>query len=84
MNKIEQMYYTSFIVAIIHAFFAVFGAVFCFLYADGEKNTTWLHDNYFKMHMFDIQKYLHVFSAGFMLLDTIFCFIAANQSTSLT
>ena len=72
----EQWYYTSYYLGIVHALFAFFGAVWCFFYADGEVGTTWNHCNYFRHHMFDVQKYLHVFSGGYMLMDTFFNFKA--------
>ena len=76
LNKTDQWYYSSYILGIVHALFAFNGALWCFIYADGEVGTTWYHCNYFKHHMFDIQKYLHAFSGGYMLMDTMFNFVA--------
>ena len=50
----EKEWYTSYWHAIVHAFVATAGAVYCFIYADGSKGTTWFHCNYYKLNMFPI------------------------------
>lgn len=42
---------------IMHAFYSLTLALFCLVYADGKPGTTWLHDNFYKLQMFDVQKY---------------------------
>jgi hypothetical protein len=71
LSKNDQCNYTSYIIGIIHSMIAFVGAVWCFFYADGEVGTTWYHCNYFKMHMFDVQKYLHTFSGGYLLMSSL-------------
>ena len=72
LKSTEQWYYSSFVLGMFHAAFAFTGAVWCFFYADGEVGTTWNHCNYFKHTMFDVQKYLHVISAGYVFSDSLF------------
>ena len=38
----------------MHAFMSLFLAAFCLVYADGQPGTTWIHDNYYKLHMFEL------------------------------
>ena len=76
MFYLDQWYYSSYLVAIIHAVFAFSAAIWSFFYADGEKGTTWNHCNYFRLNMFDIQKYLHVFSGSFYYINTLFGYFA--------
>jgi hypothetical protein len=69
LSKNQKLYYTSNISGIYHGLFAFTGAVYCFFYADGVAGTTWAHCNFFKLTMFDIQKYLAVISSAWMALD---------------
>lgn len=68
MSPRQMMYYSSYILGIIHSSIAFCGAVYCFFYADGEPKTNWFLCNYYKMNMFDIQKFLNVFTIGFLLI----------------
>ena len=72
MNNKDQLYYTSYIHAVVHALVSGFGAIFCLFYADGVPNTTWFHCTFYKLHMFDIQKYFQVISIGYLVQDLIF------------
>jgi hypothetical protein len=73
------MYYTSYLHAISHALFSGMASLFCMIYADGVKDTTWFHCNFYKLHMFDIQLYLQTVSMGYLLQDLIFCLIATEK-----
>ena len=73
LSKSEQWYYASYFHGTIHAIFGVIGAIYGFLYADGQFGTTWFHCNYYKLHMFDCQKYLSVISLGYFTQDFVFC-----------
>lgn len=53
------------LVGMIHGLVAAVGALLCFFYADGKAMTTWHHCQYFKLHMFDSQKYLLSITLGF-------------------
>jgi len=37
-----------------------------------------LHCNYYKTHMFNIQKFINVFEAGYFIFDIAFTYIANN------
>lgn len=67
------MWYASHWHGIAHALFSGLAAAWCFHYADGQPHTTWWLDNYFKLTMFDVQKYLSLVSVGFLVYDCIFC-----------
>mmetsp|Transcript_2791 Transcript_2791/g.4775 ORF Transcript_2791/g.4775 Transcript_2791/m.4775 type:complete len:154 (+) Transcript_2791:24-485(+) len=54
MSTREQLFYTSYWHAIVHALVSGLGAVYCFFYADGTRDTTWFHCNFYKLHMFDV------------------------------
>lgn len=69
----EKMWYASHWHGIVHALFSGFASIWCFHYADGQPHTTWWLDNYFKLTMFDVQKYLNLFSVAFLIYDSIFC-----------
>lgn len=73
MSSKDRRFYTSYIHAIWHAFISTLLAVYCFLYADGQPGTTWFHCNFYKLHMFDVQKYCHVVSIAYIFYDFIFC-----------
>jgi hypothetical protein len=49
--------------------------LYCFIYADGVAGTTWFHCNFYKLNMFDVQKYCHMISIGYLIYDLIFCLI---------
>jgi len=66
----------------MHAAIASTFAILCFVYADGTPNTTWFHCNYYKLHMFPIQKYLTCFSASFYLFDLLFSLLIQSESNS--
>ena len=63
----QKLYYASYVHGMLHGLIAFTGSVFCFLYADGEPETTWFHCNWFKLNMFDIQKHLNMVSAGYLI-----------------
>ena len=73
LSKRDQWYYTSYVHSSVHAIFGVMAATYGFIYADGQPGTTWFHCNYYKLHMFDAQKYLSMISMGFFVQDFIFC-----------
>jgi hypothetical protein len=73
LSKSQKLYYTTYIHGIYHGLFAFTGAIYCFLYADGVAGTTWAHCNFFKLTMFDLQKYLGVISSAWMALDFLIC-----------
>uniref|UniRef100_A0A7S3IL81 TLC domain-containing protein n=1 Tax=Strombidium inclinatum TaxID=197538 RepID=A0A7S3IL81_9SPIT len=77
----ERMFYVTYWVANFHAFLSAIGALYCFFYADGEKDTTWFHCNYYKLTMFPIQKYLNCFSIGYFLQDTFICTVVSGNSS---
>lgn len=63
-NKSRQ---TRKLVGAVHGLVAAIGALLCFFYADGKPGTTWHHCNYFKLHMFDSQKYLLSITLGYQI-----------------
>lgn len=73
LGKNQKLYYTTYISGIIHGLFAFSGALYCFFYADGVTGTTWAHCNFFKLTMFDLQKYLGVVSSAWMSFDFLLC-----------
>lgn len=73
MSARDRWYYTSYFHGTIHAFFGIFAAFYGFVYADGQFGTTWFHCNFYKLQMFDVQKYLSMISIGWFLQDFIFC-----------
>lgn len=80
MSNNERWKYSSLYHGTIHSFFAVLAAIFGFIYADGQYGTTWFHCNYYKLNMFDSQKYLLMISMGYMLQNFVMCL---RTSTSL-
>ena len=68
MSPKQKMYYSSYFLGILHSVIAFLGAVYCFIYADGEKETTLFHCNWYKINMFDIQKFFNVFTIGYLLI----------------
>ena len=73
MTEKEKMYYASYFHGSIHALFSAAGSAYCFVYADGQYNTSWFHCNFYKLHMFDVQKYFVCISIGYFVFDVIFC-----------
>ena len=71
-SKADQAYYIAYIHSSVHAVFSVIGAVYGLLYADGQHGTTWFHCNYYKLNMFDSQKYFSMASLGFFAQDFFF------------
>ena len=67
MTPKEKKFYVSYYHGIIHALISGLGAIYCFIYADGRPNTTWFHCNFYKLHMFDVQKYFNCLSAGYLI-----------------
>ena len=53
----------------LHCIIASLGATYSVLFADGVPNTTWFICDYFKLHMFDIQKYLMTLSLSYYLFS---------------
>ena len=72
MSAKDKMWYTSHIHGSVHAIISMMGSIYCFIYADGQQGTTWFHCNYYKLHTFDIQRYLNTVSAGYLVYDVIF------------
>ena len=79
MDLKEKKFYVSYFHGIFHALVSGLGAIYCFIYADGLPNTTWFHDHFYKMTMFDIQKYFSCLTAGYLVQDAIFCTINAKM-----
>ena len=73
MDQKEKNMLVSYITGMTHATLSSLGAIYCFLYADGQPNNTWFHCNFYKLHMFEIQLYLNCFSAGYLIQDALFC-----------
>ena len=69
MSPKQKMYYSSYYLGILHSVIAFIGSVYCFIYADGEPETTWFHCNWYKFNMFDIQKFFSIFSAGYFIIQ---------------
>ena len=74
----EQKFYTSFWHGIYHAVLSTFFAAYCFVYADGTPGTTWFSDSYYKLHMFEVQKYSLILSIGYFCYDFAFCLLTAE------
>jgi len=74
LTEREKMYYASYYHGIVHANVSACLSLYCFIYADGQPHTTWFICNFYKLHMFDIQKYFHTFSLGYLFYDLVFCF----------
>lgn len=79
LSEKSQRYQSLKLVGVVHSCFAAFGAVFCFFYADGQPNTTWVHCNYFKLHLFDIQKYLLCVTLGYHIQNLLSVWQLADQ-----
>ena len=69
----QKMLYTSNLHHMIFGMVAFWGAVYCFLYADGVTDTTWFHCNFYKINMFDSQKYMNMVAVGYFIFDFLFC-----------
>ena len=67
LSNREQKFYTSYWHGIFHAIVSTFFALYCFVYADGTPGTNWLTDSYYKLHMFDVQRYAQHISIGFLI-----------------
>ena len=65
------MVYVGQVVSLVHALFSMITTFFGFFYADGERDTTWFHCNFYKMHMFDSQKYIITAHAGYYFFDLL-------------
>ena len=72
MTNLEKLEYTGHHHGMLHALVSCLGAVYGFVYADGVEGTTWFHCNYYKLHMFDVQKYLNMLTAGYFCFDILF------------
>jgi hypothetical protein len=79
MDYKEKMWYTSYLHGIVHAVFSTLGSYYCFFYADGKVGTTYFTDYEYRHTMFDIQKYLHAFSVGYIFYDLFFCMAVAKM-----
>ena len=66
----------------IHALFSGTAAILCLFYADGKPYTTWFHCNFYKLHMFDIQKYFVCVSMGYFIQDFIQCIRNAEKGSA--
>lgn len=75
LNEREKRYYTSYWHGSLHAVISTMLSLYCFIYADGVAGTTWFHCNFYKLNMFDVQKYCHMISIGYLIYDLIFCLI---------
>jgi len=80
----DKLYYTSYYQGLIHAVYGTVHATYGFLYADGQQGTTWFHCYFYKLHMFDIQKYLSMISVGYVIQDFIFCIWTTDKFDGLT
>jgi hypothetical protein len=69
----QKMLYTSNFHHVLFGLVAFSGAVYGFLYADGVQDTTWFHCNFYKINMFDIQKYMNMMAVGYFIFDLLFC-----------
>jgi len=76
MSPKQKMLYTSNIHHVLFGLVAFTGAVYGFLYADGVPDTTWFHCNFYKINMFDFQKYMNMVAVGYFIFDFIFCVYA--------
>jgi len=73
MNPQQKKWYTSYLHGIVHALISAAGSYYCLFYADGKPGTTYFTSEEYKYTMFDIQKYLHTFSLGYIIYDLFFC-----------
>lgn len=73
MSPKGKLYYSSYYLGIFHALISFVGSVYCFIYADGEPETTWFHCNWYKLNMFDVQKYFNMLSIGYLLFQLGLC-----------
>ena len=73
MTHKEQMFYTTHYHGIAHAIISSLLSIYCFAFADGQPNTTWFHCNFYKLHMFEIQKFCQLFSIGYLIHDAVIC-----------
>ena len=71
MSPKQKLYYSSYYHGILHGVISFCGATYCFLYADGEPETTWFRCDWFKLNMFDLQKFLNMFSAGYLIFQLL-------------
>lgn len=76
----EQTFYSSYYHGLLHATISVAGAFYGFVYADGVAHTTWFHDNWYKLNMFDIQKFLNIFTLGYYAF--FFCLIILSKENA--
>ena len=72
LDKQRQWMYSMHYHTIAHAVFGVLTAFYGFIYADGQIGTTWFHCNFYKLHMFDIQRVFSTISTGFYLQVFLF------------
>ena len=61
------MAYATQVHSMLFGIVAFIGSVYCFLYADGVPETTWFHCNFYKLHMFDSQKYFNSIAIGYFI-----------------
>ena len=71
--------YTGHHHGMIHAFISCAGAVYGFIYADGVEGTTWFHCNWYKLNMFDVQKYLNMVTAGYYAFEILFLLLVSER-----
>lgn len=50
----KKVWYSSYWFGIVHALFSVVTSYYCFVYADGQKGTTWFHSKEYQLSMFPI------------------------------
>lgn len=82
LPKRDQLKYTSYVHSSIHALFAIIGALYGLIYSDGQFGTTWFHCNFYKLNMFDIQKYFSMVSIGWYIQDFLFCLSSAETNST--
>ena len=67
----QKMVYIGQVTSLFHSLFSIVTTFFGFFYADGERDTTWFHCNFYKLNMFDSQKFIVTAHAGYYIFDLL-------------
>lgn len=69
----DKIYYASYYHGINHSIVSTVGAMYCFIYADGQAGTTWFSCAKYQLTMYPVQQYLNTLTIGYLVQDLIFC-----------
>lgn len=69
----DKIVFSSYIHSTIHAWISSLGAIYGFIYADGQPGTCYFYNEHYQNNLFDVSRYFMAMIVGYFIYDVIFC-----------